>query len=48
MLPLVVSAEVLLADPARLVSRKEYAQVMLQQVAWHEPVNPQGSRILFQ
>jgi hypothetical protein len=37
MLPLVVSAGVLLADLARPVSPAEYAQVLVQGAVWHEP-----------
>jgi hypothetical protein len=42
MLPLVVSAGVLLADLARPLTQAEYTQVMVQQVAWHEPLSDEA------
>jgi hypothetical protein len=42
MLPLVVTAGVLLADLASPVTPEEYAHIMLQQVARHEPLSEEG------
>jgi hypothetical protein len=41
MLPLVVSAGVLLADLARPVTPEEYRRVIGQQVLRHEPLRPE-------
>ena len=41
MLPLVVTAGVLLADLARPVSPEEYRRVIGQQVLLHEPMRPE-------
>jgi hypothetical protein len=42
MLPLVVTAGVLWADLASPLTQAESAQVMLQQVAWHEPLSDEA------